>query len=87
MDARGDDERATTIGPHSHGDGQYDIRVAGHLSTHWADRFDGMELRAEPDGTTVIHGPVIDQAALHGILQQVRDLGLELLSVVRTTAS
>lgn len=53
----------------------------GHLEERWAAWFDGLNLTRETDGTTVIHGPVSDQAALHGLLQKVRDIGLPLLSV------
>jgi len=62
---------------------RYEIRVKGHLGSRWATWFDGMNLTAEDDGTTVIQGPVVDQAALHGLLQQVRDTGLPLISVTR----
>jgi len=55
--------------------------VVGHLEERWAAWFDGLNLTRETDGTTVIHGPVSDQAALHGLLQKVRDIGLPLLSV------
>lgn len=61
---------------------RYEIRIHGHLGPRWASRFDGMSLTAEDDGTTVIRGPVIDQAALHGVLQTLRDLGITLLSLV-----
>lgn len=61
--------------------GQYAIRVAGHLDPRWATWFDGLTLTHRSDGTTVIDGPVVDQAALHGLLQKIRDLGLPLLSV------
>jgi hypothetical protein len=61
--------------------GQYAIRVAGHLDQRWATWFDGLTLTHQDDGTTVIDGPVVDQAALHGLLQKIRDLGLPLLSV------
>jgi hypothetical protein len=60
---------------------QYEIRLAGHLDARWAAWFDGMTVTPEADGTTAIVGPVPDQAALHGHLQRVRDLGLPLLSV------
>ncbi len=60
---------------------QYEIRVREHLGSRWATRFDGMTLTVEDDGTTVIHGPVVDQAALHGLLQTLRDLGITLLSL------
>jgi hypothetical protein len=62
---------------------RYEIRLGGHLEPRWAAWFDGMALIQQSDGTTVIHGPVIDQAALHGLLQRVRDLGLPLLAVTR----
>ena len=62
---------------------RYEIRVRGHLGSRWVSWFDGMNLTAEDDGTTVIQGPVVDQAALHGLLQQVRDTGLPLISVTR----
>jgi hypothetical protein len=61
---------------------QYEIRVEGRLDTRWAAWFDGLALTYEADGTTVLHGPVVDQAALHGLLQKVRDLGLSLVSVI-----
>ncbi len=60
---------------------RYEIRIHGHLGPRWASRFDGMNLTAEDDGTTVIRGPVVDQAALHGLLQTLRDLGITLLSL------
>ena len=62
--------------------GQYEIRLEGHLDTRWAAWFDGLALTHETDGTTVLNGPVVDQAALHGLLQKVRDLGLPLISVL-----
>jgi hypothetical protein len=61
--------------------GRYEIRVEGHLEARWAAWFDGLTLTHGSDGTTVIHGPVADQAALHGLLQKIRDLGLPLISV------
>ena len=61
---------------------RYEIRVKGHLGSRWATWFDGMNLTAEDDGTTVIRGPVVDQAALHGLLQSLRDLGITLLSLI-----
>ena len=65
------------------GAGRYEIRVKGHLGPRWAARFDGMTLTRDGDGTTLIHGPVVDQAALHGLLARVRDLGIPLVSVAR----
>ena len=61
--------------------GRYEIRVEGHLEARWAAWFDGLTLTHGSDGTTIIHGPVADQAALHGLLQKIRDLGLPLISV------
>jgi len=66
----------------SHQAGQYEIRIEGHLDTRWAAWFDELALTHETDGTTVLHGQVVDQAALHGLLQKVRDLGLPLVSVI-----
>ena len=62
-------------------DGRYEIRLRGHLENRWAAWFDGMTLSHERDGSTVLSGPVFDQAALHGLLQKVRDIGLPLVSV------
>lgn len=64
-------------------DGRYEIRLRGHLETRWAAWFDGMTLSHEPDGSTVLIGTVVDQAALHGLLQKVRDIGLPLVSINR----
>ena len=61
--------------------GRYEIRLKGHLDRRWAAWFDGLTVTRDSDGTTVIHGPVADQAALHGLLQKTRDLGLPLISV------
>ena len=66
-----------------HTPGQYEIRIKGHLDALWAAWFDGLKLTPKCDGTTIIHGPVVDQAALHGLLRRVRDLGLPLLSVTQ----
>ena len=60
---------------------RYEIRLRGRLDPRWAAWFDGMTLTTADDGTTALRGPVTDQAALHGLLQKVRDLGLPLLSV------
>jgi hypothetical protein len=63
--------------------GRYEIRLTGRLDAHWAAWFDGLTVSHESDGTTVIRGAIADQAALHGLLQRVRDLGLPLVSVTR----
>jgi hypothetical protein len=65
------------------GAGRYEIRLAGHLDARWAAWFDGLTVSHGGDGTTLISGPIADQAALHGLLQRVRDLGLPLVSVTR----
>ena len=65
-----------------HEPGWYEIRLKGHLDDRWAGRFDGLSLTHDSDGTTILSGPVVDQAALYGLLRKVRDLGLPLLSVV-----
>jgi hypothetical protein len=64
----------------------YEIRIRGHLDARWASWFDGLTLSQEPDGTTVIRGQVVDQAALHGLIQKVRDIGLPLISVTTTSS-
>jgi hypothetical protein len=61
----------------------YEIHVQGRLDPRWSIWFDPMTMAAGADGTTVIEGPVADQAALHGLLARLRDLGLPLVSVVR----
>ena len=66
--------------------GQYEIRLKGHLEAGWAACFDGLSLTQESDGTTVIRGSVIDQAALHGLLNRVRDLGLPLIAVTQISS-
>ena len=60
---------------------QYEIRVNGHLGTRWAAWFDGLAITSESDGTTVLRGSVVDQAALHGVLQKLRDVGIALISL------
>jgi hypothetical protein len=64
---------------------RYEIRIEGHLDGHWSSRFDGMSIRLDTDGTTVISGLVDDQAALHGLLARIRDLGLPLLALERSS--
>ena len=69
--------------PHRHHGDWYEIRIQGRLHDRWSTWLDGLTL-SHDDGTTVLRGPVTDQAALHGLLNKVRDIGLPLLSVVRT---
>ena len=61
----------------------YRVQVRGHLDDRWSDWLGGLDLLRQDDGTTVLVGPVVDQAALHGVLARVRDLGLPLLAVDR----
>ena len=72
----------TSTGTHN-GAGWYEIRLKGHLDSRWAAWFDGLTLTDKRDGTTVIQGSVVDQAALHGLLHKVRDVGIPLLSVAQ----
>jgi hypothetical protein len=60
----------------------YQITVKGHLDNRWADWFEGVTITLEDNGETLLTGPVVDQAALHGLLRKVRDLGLPLVSVI-----
>ena len=66
-----------------HGAGLYEIRIKGHLADRWAEWFEGLTLTREDNGEALLSGPVVDQAALHGLLKKVRDLGLPLLSVMQ----
>jgi hypothetical protein len=75
-------ERHASIDDH-HEPGRYEIRLQGRLDTRWTAWLDGLSLTHESDGTTVIHGSVVDQAALHGLLSKVRDLGLPLIAVIQ----
>ncbi len=61
----------------------YRFRVRGHLDDHWSEWFGGLAVHLQEDGTTVLIGPVVDQAALYGVINRIRDLGLSLLSVSR----
>ena len=61
----------------------YQIRIKGHLGHQWTDWFEGLTITLEDNGDTLLTGPVVDQAALHGLLRKVRDLGMPLLSVIR----
>ena len=61
----------------------YRFQVSGHLDDRWAGWFEGLDIQRQADGTTVLTGPIADQAALHGVIARIRDLALPLLSVTR----
>jgi hypothetical protein len=63
--------------------GIYEIRIKGHLGQQWTDWFGGLTITLEDNGDTLLTGPVVDQAALHGLLKKVRDLGMPLISVIQ----
>jgi hypothetical protein len=65
----------------SHEPEGYELRIGRHLDDHWAAWFEDLALTRETDGTTTLRGPVTDQAALHGLLMKIRDLGATLISV------
>jgi hypothetical protein len=65
----------------------YEIRLRGHLDPQWAGRFDGLAIFYEETGETILRGPVADQAALHGVLRKVRDVGIPLVSVINIKAT
>ena len=74
----------TYTAPDEHDEpGLYEIRIKGLLADRWAARFEGMTLTREANGDTLLAGSVADQAALHGLLRKVRDLGMPLISVTR----
>jgi hypothetical protein len=64
----------------------YEIRIQGHLDQHWSAWFDGLKISYDTDGSTVLRGPLVDEAALHGVLIKIRDLTLPLLAVNRVAA-
>jgi hypothetical protein len=66
-----------------HEPGRYEIRLKGHLDDRWTDWFDGLTITREDNGDTLLTGAVVDQAALHGLLRKVRDLGLPLIAVIQ----
>ena len=61
----------------------YAIRVQGHLGREWTEWFEGLAITLDDNGETLLTGPVVDQAALHGLLKKVRDLGMPLISAIR----
>jgi len=61
----------------------YQIRIQGHLGSEWTDWFEGLIITLEDNGETLLTGPLVDQATLHGLLRKVRDLGMPLLAVIR----
>jgi len=61
----------------------YRLHIRGHLDDHWSDRLEDLVIQRLADGTTELVGPIVDQAALHGMIARIRDLGLPLLSIVR----
>jgi hypothetical protein len=65
----------------------YRVRVGGHLDDRWSDWLGGLDIQRQHDGTTVLIGPIVDQAALHGVIARIRDLGLPLLSMERVTGT
>jgi len=69
-----------------HEPGRYEIRIKGHLDNRWATWFDGLTITRGDNGETLLTGPVLDQAVLHGLLRKVRDLGMPLLSVMQVDA-
>ena len=69
------------LDPHNTNDPYYEIRLRGQLEARWEVWFDGLAITQDQDGNTLLSGPLADQAALHGVLKKVRDLGLPLLSV------
>lgn len=73
-------ETHTKMANHSE-PGIYEIRLKGHLGKRWANWFDGLTITLADNGDTILTGPVVDQAALHGLLKKVRDLGLPLCSL------
>ncbi|MFN2224292.1 MAG: hypothetical protein PVJ75_06865 [Chloroflexota bacterium] len=64
---------------------RYEIRVEGHLSDSWSSWFEGMAIEPQEGGETILSGPLVDEAALHGVLMKIRDLGLPLIQVTRVS--
>ena len=66
-----------------HEPGHYEIRIKGHLDDRWADWFERMTITLEDNGNTLLTGPVVDQAALHGLIQKLRDMGITLIALTQ----
>ncbi|GGF91804.1 hypothetical protein GCM10010912_40970 [Paenibacillus albidus] len=75
--------KQTYLQKENHEPGLYEIRLKGHLDARWEEWFEGLSIILDNDGTTILWGPVVDQAALYGLLRKVRDLGLPLVSVIQ----
>ena len=73
--------------PDAHQPKRYAIRIKGHLDQRWVDWLDGLTFTHETAGTTLLKGPLADQAALHGVLNKIRDLGLPIISVQTLNAA
>lgn len=78
---RSDDRSTGRRSSTSTGPARYEIRIRGRLEPRWTAWFDGLESTVAADGTSVLRGPLVDQAALHGVLQRLRDLGIQLVSL------
>mgnify|MGYP001821003301 CR=1 FL=1 len=90
MDGRRREQKAADVEAPGQPDGRfrpvgqlYRIRVKGHLNSHWTGWFEGLTISHQDDGTTLLSGVIVDQPALHGLINKIRDLGLPLLSVAR----
>lgn len=86
MRAADDEKRTDSTGTSATGD-CYELSVEGRIGPSWEAYFDGLTVSVRDDGTSVISGPVVDQAALHGLLHKLRDIGMPLLSLTRTTGA
>jgi len=69
------------INEHTNKQSDYHIKIEGHLDAHWQDWFDGLTITLTDDGNTILNGVIVDQAALHGVLKKISNLGLTLISV------
>ena len=65
----------------------FQIRIKGHLDSQWSDWFEDLTITLDEDGTTLLSGPIVDDAALHGLLKKVRDSGMQLISINRSQFS